>query len=421
MADFVAMLSTILDTLGGPIMATIVMFVLGLIFQAGFKKSLRGGLYTGIGLSGLFVIINYAIINIMPALQIFSGNIGKPLIITDIGWGSAGIAFSWPGMAFVYVGVFAVNILLILLGLVKTMWTDVWSIWHGQVVGGFVWIVSGGNIFLGVAAAVLYLTIGSFIADYTAKDYQEFNGMPGISVPSATSLLGVFAKLFNWVIEKIPGVRDVNLSPQIIKDKMGIFGEIGVMGVLIGMFIGVVAQLPYEQVLNLGIQVGVLMVFLPKTVSVLCEGIIPIANSVTEFAQEKFEGKEIYIGIDCAALVGDPSVMATTLLVYPAAVIMSIFLPGNGMLAIASLALVPYWCGAIAPFLKGNVFRMFLFTMVWMAIVFLIATAMADIHTATMVELGLHDPNNGLVSSFDMGGDPLGFLIVKIFELFQIN
>jgi PTS system galactitol-specific IIC component len=413
-----AMIATFLGNIGGPVLVAIVMFLLGLVFQAGLKKSIRGGIYAGIGLAGLFVIVNNAIAVLTPALQSFSGSFAKPLLIADVGWGSAGIAFTWPGLAYTFLGVFAVNIILVLLGVVKTMWTDVWSIWHGQVVGGFVWALTGGNVLFGVIAAVVYLTIGSFIADYTAKDYQEFNDMPGISVPCAVTLLGVFAKPFNFIIEKIPGVRDINFSPQVIKDKLGVFGEIGVMGFIIGIFIGIVGKLPYGGVLNLAIQVGVLMVFLPKTVSVLCEGVIPIANSVTEFVQEKFEGRQLYVAVDCAALLGDPSVMATTLLVFPASVILAIILPGNNMLAIASLALVPYWVGAIAPFLKGNVFRMFLFTMIWMVPVFLIATAMAELHTLTMANLSLHDAANGLISSFDMGGDPLGYAIVKFFGLF---
>lgn len=416
--DLGAMIATFLGNIGGPVLVAIVMFLLGLVFQAGLKKSIRGGIYAGIGLAGLFVIVNNAIAVLTPALQSFSGSFSKPLSIADVGWASAGIAFSWPGLAYTFIGVFAVNIILVLLGVVKTMWTDVWSIWHGQVVGGFVWALTGGNVLFGVLAAVIYLTIGSFIADYTAKDYQDFNDMPGISVPCAVTLLGVFAKPFNFIIEKIPGIRDINFSPQVIKDKLGVFGEIGVMGFIIGIFIGIVGKMPYGGVLNLAIQVGVLMVFLPKTVSVLCEGVIPIANSVTEFVQEKFEGRKLYVAVDCAALLGDPSVMATTLLVFPASVVLAIVLPGNNMLAIASLALVPYWVGAIAPFLKGNVFRMFLFTMIWMVPVFLIATAMADLHTVTMANLSLHDTANGLISSFDMGGDPLGFVIVKFFGLF---
>lgn len=129
--------SVLLGNLVGPILVSIVIFFLGLIFQAGFKRSLRGGLYTGIGLAGLFVIVNNAIAVITPALQIFSQNFNKSMAVTDVGWGSAVLAFAWPGLAFTFFSVFAVNIILVMLKIVKTMWTDVWSIWHGQVVGAF--------------------------------------------------------------------------------------------------------------------------------------------------------------------------------------------------------------------------------------------------------------------------------------------
>ncbi|GAA0182069.1 PTS galactitol transporter subunit IIC [Clostridium sediminicola] len=409
-------IAAILGSLGGPVLVAIVMFILGLIFRASFKNSLRGGIYAGIGLAGLFVIINNATATLTPAIQAFSERFNTSLTVTDVGWGSAGIAFSWPGLALVIVAIIIVNIIMIFTGLTKTMWTDIWSYWHGQVVGGFVWYATG-SVILGVIAAVIFLVIGSWVADATAKKYQEFNGLPGISVPCAVSLLGIFAQPFNALIDKIPGLRDINASPENIRKRMGIFGELGVMGVVIGVAIGILAGYDYAAVLNLGIQIGVLMIFLPKAVSVLCEGVIPIANAVNEFVQDRFEGKELYVGVDCAALVGHPSVMASAVLVYPLAVILALLLPGNGMIPIASLAIVPYWCGAAAPQLKGNVFRIVLFTLVWMIPAFYIATAMAPVHTGTMAALGLSDANV-INSSFDMGGDLLGFIITKIFSLF---
>lgn len=408
------MISAILGSLGGPVLVAIVMFLLGLIFQAGLSKSLRGGLYAGIGLAGLFVVVNAVTASLTPAIQAFAARFDTTLTLTDVGWGSAGIAFSWPGLAMVIVGVMVVNAVLVLLGIVKTMWTDIWSYWHGQVVGGFVWYMSG-SVVLGVAAAIVFLTLGSFIADYTAKRYQEFNGMPGISVPCTVSFAGIFAQPVNALIERIPGIRNIDASPENIRKRMGIFGELGVMGVVIGVFIGLLAGYGYAAVLNLGIQVGVMMVFLPKTVSVLCEGVIPIANSVTEFVQDRFEDKEVYVAVDCAALLGHPSVMASAVILYPIAVIMGVLLPGNGIIPIASLAIIPYWCGAIAPYCKGNVFRIVLTTILWMIPIFYIATAMGDVHTGTMAALGLGEAAS---SSFDMGGDILGFLVYKIFSIF---
>lgn len=141
---------------------------------------------------------------------------------------------------FTLVAILVVNAIMVVAGLVKTMWTDIWSLWHGQVLGGFVWALTG-NVTIGVVAAVIYLVIGSFVADYTAKTYQDFNGMPGISVPCTVSFLGIFARPFNYLLEKIPGIRDINASPEAIRKRIGIVGELGVVGTIIGVVIGILA------------------------------------------------------------------------------------------------------------------------------------------------------------------------------------
>ncbi len=411
-----AFLATVLGSIGSSGLVALVMFLLGLIFRAGFQKSLRGGLYAGIGLAGLNVIVGAATEALTPAIAAMSAKMGSNLTVTDVGWSSAGIAFSWPGLGFVIVGILLVNAIMVLLKLTKTMWCDIWSIWHGNVVGGFVWAVTGGNVTYGIIGGVLFLVIGTFIADYTAKDYQEFNEMPGISVPCTVSLLAVFAKPFNALLDKIPGVNKINASSEKIQETFGVFGELGVLGVIIGALIGVFAGYDYGGVISLAFSVGLMMVFLPKTVSVLCEGVIPIANSIVELVQEKFSGRELYVAVDCAALLGHPSVMASAVILYPLIIVLAVILPGNAMLPIASLALIPYWTGAVAAQFKGNVFRIVLFILIWTIPVLYIACAMSGVHTLTMGNLGLADPAV-VNSSMDMGGDPLGALITWIFSL----
>ncbi len=414
MNGIAAAVSTFLGNVGSSVLVAIVMFILGICFRAGFSKSLRGGLYAGIGLAGLSIIVNTATDALTPAISAFSENFSKDMSVIDIGWGSAGVAFAWPGLAFVIIGTLVLNVILILCKFTKTMWTDIWSIWHGNVLGGFVWAATG-SVWAGVGAGVLFLTIGSKMADWTAKEYQEFNQMPGIAVPCTVSFLGLVAKPFNKLFDAIPGINKINFKPDAVRNKMGVFGELGVMGCIIGIIIGIIGKMSYGGVLQLGISVGVLMVFLPKTVSVLCEGIMPIANAIIETVQDKFEGRELYVGVDCAALLGDPSVMASAVILYPLIVILAVLLPGNKLLPIASLAIVPYWTGAVAPMFKGNVFRIVIFTLIWTIPVFYLATLQAPIVTATMGSLGLGDPAV-TQSCFDMGGDIIGSGILQLFN-----
>lgn len=412
--NIAAAVATFLGNVGSSVLVALVMFILGLCFKAGFSKSLRGGLYAGIGLAGLSIIVNTATDALTPAIQAFSENFHKDMSVIDIGWGDAGVAFAWPGLAFVILGTLLLNVIMVLCKLTKTMWTDIWSIWHGNVLAGFVWAVTG-KMWVGVVAGCLFLAIGSIVADLTAKDYQEFNDMPGIAVPCTVSLLGLIAKPFNKLFDAIPGINKINFKPDAVRSKLGVFGELGVMGTIIGIIIGIIGKLPYGSVLQLGISVGVLMVFLPKTVSVLCEGIMPIANAIIETVQEKFEDRELYVGVDCAALLGDPSVMASAVILYPLIVLLAVILPGNKLLPIASLAIVPYWCGAVAAQFKGNVFRIVVFTLLWTIPVFYLATFQEPIVTQTMGALGLGDPAV-TQSCFDMGGDLLGSAILQLFK-----
>ncbi len=151
MENITTAVSTFLGNVGSSVLVAAVMFILGLCFKAGFSKSLRGGLYAGIGLSALGIIVNTATDALTPAIQAFSENFHKDMSVVDIGWGSAGIAFAWPGLAFVILGTLLLNVIMVLCKLTKTMWTDIWSIWHGNVLAGFVWVATG-KIWAGVLA-----------------------------------------------------------------------------------------------------------------------------------------------------------------------------------------------------------------------------------------------------------------------------
>ena len=46
----------------------IVLIILGLIFRVGWQKAVRGGVITGIGLAGLFLVVNLIISALQPAV-----------------------------------------------------------------------------------------------------------------------------------------------------------------------------------------------------------------------------------------------------------------------------------------------------------------------------------------------------------------
>lgn len=408
--------------LGSTVIVPIVLIILGLIFRVGFAKAVRGGVTTGVGLAGLFLVVNLIISALQPAVQALATNMGIEKSFVDVNWADAGIAWGWPGVAGLIVTLLIVNILMVVFKLTKTLWTDVWSYWHGSALAGFVWALTDGNVVLGIAAGVLYLVLGSLMSDLTAKKYQEFNDMPGIGVPCGTTVqASIFAMPVVWVLDRIPGLKDWDASPDGIKKRFGLIGEPAILGLVLGFIIGIAAGYTVQQWLGLGMQVATMMVVLPRMVSIIAEGIVPITMSIVQFMRERFKDREIYVAVDCAVLLGHPAVMASSVILFPLLVLLAAVLPGVQMLPIASLAVVPFWAGAVVPYTKGNVIKTVIVIMLYSIPFMYFSTLTVDSHTAAFGMMGQYGEQiaQGLkLASWDMGGDILGFFIQRLFGLF---
>ncbi len=408
--------------LGSTVIVPIVLIILGLVFRVGFAKAVRGGVVTGVGLAGLFLVVNLIISALQPAVQALATNMGITKSYVDVNWADAGIAWGWPGIAGLILTLLIINILMVVFKLTKTLWTDVWSYWHGSALAGFVWALTDGNVVLGIAAGVLYLVLGSLMSDMTAKKYQEFNDMPGIGVPCGTTVqASIFAIPVVWLLDRIPGIKDWDASPEGIKNRFGLIGEPAILGLVLGFIIGIAAGYTVQQWLGLGMQVATMMVVLPRMVSIIAEGIVPITMSIVQYMRERFKDREIYVAVDCAVLLGHPAVMASSVILFPLLVLLAAVLPGVQMLPIASLAVVPFWAGAVVPYTKGNVIKTVIVLLLYSIPFMYFSTLTVDSHTKAFEMMGQYGEQiaQGLkLASWDMGGDILGFFIQKLFGLF---
>jgi PTS system galactitol-specific IIC component len=201
-------------------------------------------------------------------------------------------------------------------------------------------------------------------------------------------------------------------------------GEPVVLGAVLGIVIGIAAGYNVQKILGLAMQVATMMVVLPRMVSIISEGLIPIAQGIISFMREKFNNREIYVAVDCAVTLGHPSVMASTVILYIVAILLAAILPGNKLLPIASLAVIPFWVGSVVPYTKGNVWKTVLVMALYMIPILYIASAVAPVQTQAYSMMGQYTDqiaSGTLLGSFDMGGDPLGFLIQNIMRLFGLS
>lgn len=406
---------------GSTVFVPVIMFILCLIFGGGFSKSLRSALLMGIGLTGLNMITDFSVQAITPVVELLGENLGSNLTVIDIGYGNVSAAWSWPGAVIVIIGILAINLLLVVLKLTKTLWVDMWNIWHGEFVAAMMWALTG-NIVIGVVSGLALLVLNNKLADYHAKKIQEFNGLDGISVVATSgTFTASWAQFWMWVINKIPGLRDIQASSDQIKKKFGIFGEMSVIGALVGVVLGIVSGYGLVNTAQLAIKLASVLVILPKMLSIIAEGIIPISNSLSKFMKAKFPGRELYVAVDPAILLGDPSVMSTVILMYPISIVIAVIVPGCSFLPVASLACLPYWIGGMVPYTKGNIVHTLIIAILWVIPTTLVASSLAYICTDLCSMTGLFADqiaNGAMFANWEEGGNFLLWIFVQISHLF---
>lgn len=400
-------------------MLPIIIFVFGLIMRAGFSKSFKSGVTIGIGFTGINLVITLLTDQLGPVAQAMTERLGLDLQVIDIGWPAmSSISWAWAAAGLMIPIGLVINFAMLTLKLTKTMNVDIWNYWQFAFVGYAVTTVSG-SLPMGIIAASALSILALVLADYTQPYVEKFFGMPGISFPHLTALgfLPLVVPL-NWLIDKIPGLNKLSANPETIRKRFGIFGEPMSMGLIIGLALGILGGQKIDAVLKLAITMAAVMYLMPKMVAILMEGLIPISEAAREFMAKHFGDREIFIGLDAAVSLGEPSVIAVGLLLVPITILLAIVLPGNKLLPFADLAVIPFIVCLITAMSKGNVIRALIVGTVVMACVLLMATNLAPIETQMALTAGIKMPAGASqIGNLDRA-NLISWLFVKIFSFF---
>ena len=416
--------------LGASVMLPIILFVLSLIFGAKPGKALRSSLMFGVGFIGLNLVIGMLSSSIGPVSQGMVERFGLKLDVIDVGWPAcASIAFGSKISTIIIPAGILLNLLLLFAKVTKTINIDIWNFWHFAFAGGLVqWAT--GNIWYGLISALLFAAAMLFMADWTGPAIQQTMGLPGVSIPHGFSAAPVpFAIIINKIIDVIPGLNKIEGDPDTIKKKFGLMGEPLIMGVLIGLILSGIAYLgdgPWtgwlSKMLSTGITLGAVMVLMPRMVSLLMEGLIPLSDAARDFLQKRAGDREIYIGLDSAILVGHPTAIATGLVMVPITLVLAVILPGNRVIPFGDLAVIPFLVAIIIPIVKANVFRSIVISTVFMipSIYFMNFLAEGTTAAALAADFALPEGAN-LISSICDGGNWIPALFLKVSENFWLG
>ena len=412
MDTFYQVIQYIVD-LGASVMLPIVILILGLLLRQGIGKSLKAGLTIGVGFIGIGLVIGLLTNALGPAAEAMARNFNLGLNVVDLGWpGTSPMAWASPmGLIAIPVAI-AVNIIMLLVRATRVLNVDIWNIWHMAFTGALLQIATG-SFWWGIAGVVIHAIIAYKLGDMWGPVTDEFFGLEGVAIPHGTSAyMGIVATPINDLLDKIPGIRNINFSTQKLEEKVGPFGEPLIIGTILGFIIGLLARYPIGESLQLGIKMGAVMLLMPMVVKLIMEGLMPIANAARELLQKRFSNSDYKIGLDPALLLGHPNVISASLIFVPLTVLLAALVPGNRVLPFGDLATIGFFVAIAVGVHAGNLFRTLISGSVIMVITIWIANQMIGLQTLLAQNTGLLN-NASEVTSLDQAGSPITYLLTN--------
>jgi PTS system galactitol-specific IIC component len=402
--------------LGASIALPILITLFGVALGERLPRAFRAGVTIGIGFIGIGLIVGLLFGAVGPAATGLAERFSVDLSIVDVGWpASAAIAFGAKVGAIIIPLCLALNVLLLAVGLTKTFDIDLWNYWHFAFIGGLVASITESYA-KGIATAAIAMLLTLALADWAAPRIQKQYNYPDISFPHGTSApYALLAFPLNALFDRIPGLKNWKADPDSIQKRFGVFGESMILGLVIGLILGLAGfgiddpRTDIIAILGLGINLAAAMLLLPRMVAILMEGLVPISEAARSFVQKRFPGRKFYIGLDSAVVIGQPAVIATSLILVPVSLLTAIALSplGNKVLPLVDLATIPFIVALMVPIFGGNIIRSVIGGAIVIGGGLFIATAVGPTLTMVAVESGFENTTGGTISSLVDGANPM--------------
>ena len=382
-------ISYIVD-LGSYIFVPMLMCLIGLLFGLKFPKALRAGATVGVGLVGVSIVSTLTSQSLGPVNNEMVKVLNLNLTAIDVG-GSPAAAVGFGGLlgASLIVIIIFVNIVMVALKLTNTVNVDVYNFWYFAITAGFVQILTG-SFWLAILAGVTHAILGLKVADIMAHRTQQIIGIEAIAIPHgfAAASAPLFL-LLDKVYDHIPFLAHRKMEEEYEEEtKKGIghyigaiFGERIYLGLIMGMFFGIVAGYDFKGIADVTIKTAALMELFPTMVKMLVNGLIPISNQAKQFFTKHFADRELYIGLDSAVTIGHPVTISVGFLMIPVFMIVAAVLPGNTTLPLGEVPFAAFYVCFATIVHRANRRRTIVSSLIFIPIVLWISSWAAPMFT----------------------------------------
>lgn len=418
-------------------------------------------LYIFLGTIGLSIAITLYINFFNPIIESIKNTSTKQFTVIDGGWIiSEKIIFNTDITLCLIIAFFALNILMLLTHLTRTINIDLWNWWILIVIGSLIYYITAMK-WLGIFLAVLISGITLVFSDIYGPNLEKYfkinavtNTQPQLVVWSPITqfvnfiinqILSIFKKIYIlikilftkffplYIFKKSKkSIQKNNFKGACFKLFIynSFFTEPLIAGFLLGFIIGIILKLKtinFETKNNIlfaigyGVYLSVIFFILPKMNLLIIKGLKPIVNNIVEFINKKITKRKIHIGVDALIFVGNPAVIYTSLILIPFTAYIATLLPGNKILPSADLVLIPLLAVWVISQSKGNIIRAFLSCVLIIPLTLWISTDMSKIFVSffnknnlEFLQSASQDVKN--FSSYNAGSNWLFWIILQIIK-----
>jgi len=415
-------LSNFIDTLfsfKAYVMLPVFILIISFLVRMKPGKALISALRLGVGFAGIFIIFNFFVDTIQPAVKVIMEIRGLDFPVLDVGWPPlAAITWGSPIAPLSIPIIIGINLLLISFNLTKTVYIDIWNYWHIALIGA---LTSGitGSLIAGLSSVIILTLYTIKMSDWTAPHVKQSGGLEGVTI-SPVSIVGLlpFAVLMDELYDRIPFFKNWHFNPEKDSDKMGILADPMITGFIMGILLGLAAGYPLKDVLETGIHIAAVMFLLPKSGELIGEGIHPVSIALKDRIRERFPHKtELYVAVDAGILMNNKSIMITGLLLMPVALLISLVLPGNRVLPLGDLPNLMSIMSVTVLVSRGNVLRNIITGIPVVTTFLLISSKMAPLFTKLSTEVGMSFGSGQEITAFTDGGNHIRFFLFELYAL----
>jgi PTS system galactitol-specific IIC component len=358
-----------------------------------FKKAFSSGLTLGIAFTGMGVILGFMFGAISPVATEFVKNTGIELSTIDVGWSPlAAIAWAWPYALALFPLQIGINILMLAFGWTNILNVDLWNVWSKILTAVIVAAVTGS-----IPAAFVIATIQIIVelksGDLIQKPIEKITKIPGVTCTHGMMLQGILIAPVNRLLDYIPGLKNKKVDAAALKEKIGIFGENGVMGFIVGGLIALAGGYDIKGIFTTAIQVSAALTLFPMVAKLFMQALAPIADAANEFMKKKFKDREIYIGLDWPFLAGSAEIWVCAIILVPIELVIAVLMSKAGFNTVLPLGGIINICFTPVALIVtgGDLLRMIILGTIFTPVYLAVATNFAPMVTELARQVGTID------------------------------